>query len=138
MKLNIINRYKNQVEREDGLWNIIGKKGKILSPKWFLYISEFYNGFAEVQREDELWNHINEQGEIVSKQWFRAVGSFCANSACVQREDGQWNYIDEDGNLLSNLWFDTIFRNTYQKLICITKTKRYYVGKYFKLHDLLI
>ena len=47
-----------KVQRANGNWNLINKKGKLLSEQWFNYVYDFSEGFAIVRNEDYGYNFI--------------------------------------------------------------------------------
>ena len=96
------------VQREDGLWNFIDRKGKFLSNEWFEWVDDFEKGFARVQREDGLRNYIDRKGNYLSNEWFENAHFFNEGFASVQRSDKQYNFINKQGNYLSNEWFKDV------------------------------
>lgn len=94
-----------RVQRGDGLWNFIDKKGKLLSDEWFEWVDNFKEGFARLQRSDGQYNFIDKDGKILSDEWFNLVDNFQEGFARVQRSDKLWNFIDKKGKLLSDEWF---------------------------------
>ena len=106
------------LQRGDGLYNYIDKKGNILSDEWFYHVYKFHKGFAVVERGDGLYNHIDKKGNILSKEWFNDVDDFHDGFAIVQRSDRFYNYIDKQGNILSKEWFKWTdnFRDGFAKV----------------------
>ena len=49
-----------KVQRANGNWNLINKKGKLLSEQWFNYVYDFSEGFAIVRNEDYGYNFRNK------------------------------------------------------------------------------
>ena len=97
-----------KIQRGDGLYNFINKKGNYLSNEWFNYLGDFHEGFASVQRGDKLYNFIDKQGNYISNEWFNYVFYFREGFAVVQRGDKLCNFIDKKGNILSNEWFKVV------------------------------
>ena len=88
-----------KVQRANGNWNLINKKGKLLSEQWFNYVYDFSEGFAIVRNEDYLNNFIDKQGKLLSEEWFNWVDDFKDGFARVQRTNGEWAKIDKTGKL---------------------------------------
>ena len=97
-----------KVQRANGNWNLINKKGKLLSEQWFNYVYDFSEGFAIVRNEDYGYNFIDKKGNILLNKWFIDVGHFKDGFAKVQRADGLQNFIDKQGKILSNEWFSWV------------------------------
>ena len=97
-----------KVQRANGNWNLINKKGKLLSEQWFNYVYDFSEGFAIVRNEDYGYNFIDKKGNILSDKWFEWLDYFKGEFAKVQRTDGLQNFIDKDGKLLSKEWFNYV------------------------------
>ena len=97
-----------KVQRANGNWNLINKKGKLLSEQWFNYVYDFSEGFAIVRNEDYGYNFIDKKGNILSDKWFEWLDYFKGEFAKVQRADGLQNFIDKDGKLLSKEWFNYV------------------------------
>lgn len=93
------------VQRGDGLYNYIDKKGNILFNEWLYLVGDFQDGLARVQRGNRDWNYINKQGKLLSEKWFDWTGIFHDDFALVGRENHEYNYIDKQGNILSKDWF---------------------------------
>lgn len=76
--IGIIRNGLCRVQRYDGMWNFMNKKGDVLFPnQWFKWVSEFDTGYAYVQRDDELWNLVNVTGRFFSTdQWFDEIRLF--------------------------------------------------------------
>ena len=92
------------IQREDELYNLIDKQGKILSEQWFEWVCNFYDGFARVQRStDELWNFIDKQGKFLSDEWFSDTYYLDDGFARVKRTNGKWCQIDKTGKLIKIL-----------------------------------
>lgn len=91
------------IQREDELYNLIDKQGKILSEQWFEWVCNFYDGFARVQRKDGKWNFIDKQGKFLSDEWFSDTYYLDDGFAKVQRTNGKWVKIDKTSNLIKNL-----------------------------------
>ena len=88
------------IQREDELYNLIDKQGKILSEQWFEWVCNFYDGFARVQRStDELWNFIDKQGKFLSDEWFSDTYYLDDGFARVKRTNGEWAKIDKNGKI---------------------------------------
>ena len=48
-----------KIQRKDGKWNLIDKKGNFISNEWFKLVGDFDEyGFALIQRGDYLWKKI--------------------------------------------------------------------------------
>ena len=86
--------------------NFIDTNGKLLSDKWFDWISDFNNGFSIVRLNDKM-NFIDEHGKLLSDKWFDFVIDFKDGFAIVKL-NGKYNHIDEHGKLLSDKWFDWV------------------------------
>ena len=97
-----------KVQRANGNWNLINKKGKLLSEQWFNYVYDFSEGFAIVRNEDYGYNFIDKKGNILSDKWFEWLDYFKGEFAKVQRADGLQNFIDKDAKLLSKEWFNYV------------------------------
>ena len=91
------------IQREDELYNLIDKQGKILSEQWFEWVCNFSDGFARVQRKDSKWNFIDKQGKILSDEWFIDAYYLDDGFANVKRTNGEWCQIDKTGNLIKKL-----------------------------------
>ena len=109
------------LQRGDGLYNYIDKKGNILSDEWFYHVYKFHKGFAVVERGDGLYNHIDKKGNILSKEWFKWTDNFRDGFAKVQRSDKLYNHIDKNGNYLSDEWFKWV-DNFYEGFAKVQRT----------------
>lgn len=95
-----------KVQRANGNWNLINKKGKLLSEQWFNYVYDFSEGFAIVRNKNHGYNFIDKQGKILSNEWFKSIDYFNKDGlAKVQRTNDEWNFIDTKGKILSEQWF---------------------------------
>ena len=95
-----------KVQRANGNWNLINKKGKLLSEQWFNYVYDFSEGFAIVRNKYHVYNFIDKHGKLLLNEWFIFVGNFKEGFAIVQRTNGEYNFIDKNGKLLSDEWFN--------------------------------
>ena len=88
-----------RVQRGNGLYNYIDKKGNYLFDEWleFYNVLHFQEGFAVVQRKDRLYNFIDKEGKYLSDEWFKDVYYFYDGFAIVKRGDGLWNLVDKNG-----------------------------------------
>lgn len=105
------------IQREDGMWNFVDCKGKLLSPKiWFTSASQFNSdGYAIVWRNMGGYNYINKQGNILCPQisFLNITYNRIKQNFIVKRTDGMINIMDIYGNILfPYAWFDSI-RNGY-------------------------
>ena len=91
----------------NGKMNILLQGRKLLSDKWFDWISHFNNGFATVYLNGK-YNIINTEGKLLSDQWFNLIHPFKNGFARVKL-NGKYNIIDTEGNLLSGQWFDDVY-----------------------------
>ena len=91
-----------RVQRTNGEWNFINKKGKFLSAKLFKLVDNFREGFARVQRTNGEWNFIDKKGNYLSDEWFIYVCDFNKGFAIVQKTNGKWTKIDKTGKLIKN------------------------------------
>ena len=57
-----------RVQRGDGLYNYIDKKGNYLFDEWFNWAFNFYGGFARVQRTNGEWAKIDKTGKLIKLQ----------------------------------------------------------------------
>lgn len=89
-----------RIERGDGLYNFIDKKGKLLSKEWFEWVDDFFEGFALIQRKDTLYNLITTNGKILSEEWFEWINIFEYGYAVVQRTNGEQCKIDKQGKIV--------------------------------------
>ena len=108
-----------RVQRGDGLWNFINKKGVFLSDVWFKYVHEFYEGFAAIQsQESELWNYITIKGEILLDKWLEYVYDFDNGVGKVQI-DGNYNFINKDGKFISkeNFYMADEFISDFSRVV---------------------
>ena len=88
-----------KVQRANGNWNLINKKGKLLSEQWFNYVYDFSDGFAIVRNEDYGYNFIDKKGNILSDKWFEWADNFYDGLAVVGRTNGELCKIDKTGKL---------------------------------------
>ena len=100
-----INDGFSKVQLNDKM-NLIDKNGKLLSDKWFDWISYFNDGFSKVQLNDKM-NFIDKNGKLLFDKWFYWISYFNNGFSKVQL-NGKWNFIDKNGKLLSDKWFDWI------------------------------
>ena len=98
------------IQRGDGLYNLINKNGELLSNQWFKYCSMFVNNYAIVETTNKLYNFIDKNGNYLFDEWFLNLEFFDYNGfAIVQRKkDSLYNFIDKNGNYLSNEWFQYV------------------------------
>ena len=54
-----------RVQRTNGEWNFIDKKGNYLSDEWFIYVCDFNKGFAIVQKTNGKWTKIDKTGKLI-------------------------------------------------------------------------
>lgn len=102
------------------LYNIIAPNLKLLSKEWFIYCSDFKEGYARVNRLG--WNWIGKDGKILSKYWYLECSEFYKGIARVRSNRDKYNFIKKDGQLLSKEWFlycDTFsdFNKDYAEVI---------------------
>ena len=53
------------IQREDELYNLIDKQGKILSDEWFIDAYYLDDGFAKVKRTNGEWCQIDKTGKLI-------------------------------------------------------------------------
>jgi len=58
-----------RVIADDGTWNFVSKENKLVSPEWFVRVSDFVDGSAYVEREGGLANHMKADGTFCF-QWY--------------------------------------------------------------------
>lgn len=128
----------SRVQRTDGKWNFIDKRGKILFPhQWFNLVDYFSNGFACVKSDDDEWNFINIKGEILSPIWFNWVSSFRGGAARVRNSDCKWGMIDTNGNIIIDMIFDgLLYLQKYY--LGFINGKQYVIDTKWRLHRLLL
>lgn len=99
-----------RIQRQDGLWNIVDPQMRVLSKRWFTFITPFSDGIAEVKRTlpNEAWSYLHEDGRLLTDTWFASVDNFYGQNgfARVQRaKDKHYNFIKSDGKLVGRRWF---------------------------------
>lgn len=102
-----------QFQQDDLMWSYINDEGKLIGNEnvWFIYFSNFYNGWEAVKRVDGKWNFINKNGKLIgnSKAWFDTIYNFYDTLTIVGQEydyfylDIKENLYDKNKNLIENL-----------------------------------
>lgn len=95
----------------DSYYNLIKRDGKLLTRKWFKYISYVtYSDWIRVRREDGRCNYINAKGEMLSKKWwFFDATDFNENGfAVITNESNLKNVINTDGEAVLFDWYKDV------------------------------
>ena len=101
-----------------GKWNLIDKRGSLVSDVWFDFVHNFYDGCAEVHNKGK-YNFINTSGNLISDTWFDYVRT-SADYTCVKL-DGKENIIDNTGRYLFDVWYNKILFLTNGYLLVLSK-----------------
>ena len=108
----------------NGRYNLIDKKGNLLSQQWFNYVSYFENGLARVKLNHKF-NLICTNGNLLSKQWFDDIYNFDKNGLAQVMLNDKWNFIDTNGNLNSKQWFDRPYSFDENGFALVELNKKY-------------
>ena len=108
------NIFQNVYKINDGLYkvtlngknNLIDKNGKLISDKWFDYVSDFNEGFFRVTLNGKN-NLIDKNGKLLSDKWFDWISDFKDGFFRVTLND-KYNLIYKNGKLLSDKWVDYV------------------------------
>lgn len=101
-----------RVQRSSDLhYNLIKRDGKVLTKKWFPYISFLiYSGWAKIMCKNGRYNYINAEARFLSKDcdFFEASDFTESGFAVIAREPKMKNIINAEGDILLPNWYEEI------------------------------
>lgn len=108
----------------EGTWSFIDLKTKKIVHTQFLYMEEFYEGFAAVdvsnkEEKKRYTGYINTSGELVIPAIYDHGGGFSGGIASVRKGD-LYGYIDQTGKAITPCEY-TIGRNFYKGYAVVSK-----------------
>jgi len=103
--------------------NLVNDEGKLLSDKWFTYISQPNNGFIFVQIGDKN-GVLNDSGEKLTDVVYSTCQTFTKNYFVVKGEKG-YAFFDKTGALSSESWFDDMTFTRTENMLWAKKGTKY-------------